>query len=166
MEKTSFKIFIFGLTISILIFVGLFIYSLNSDKEYKIAVEYVNNPIMFFTVESCVNKYVTFLSSGDSEAVYNIMDKKYIKENNITINNALANNINLNGIYSFSSKAMLEDINEKYKYYVRGYLIKEEMDVSFENSEKKEYELIVKLDVENNTYSIIPVEVGEYFDAI
>lgn len=167
MEKTSFKIFIGALVISLLIFAGLFIYSLNIKDNSKIEVQYVTNPTMFFTVENCINKYISYVAEQNSEAVYSVIDEEYKKQNGITINNTLANSIQLSSNnYSFVSQAMLEDKNVAYQYYVRGLLVEEIYgDENFEG-EKREYGLIVKLDVENNTYSIIPSEVGEYFDAI
>lgn len=165
MDKTSFKIFIVALLISLLIFAGVFIYALKIKADNQISVKYVTNPSMFLTVENCVNKYVSLLSAKDSEAIYNVIDEEFKVENGITIYNVLANNKELSGSYSFVSQAMLEDEQESYKYYVRGYLISEGLsDNNFKNN-KIEYGLIVKLDVGSNTYSIIPSEVGEYFEA-
>lgn len=166
MDKTSFKIFIWALVFSLLVFSALLIYSLKVGNEEKIEVEYVTNPSMFFTVENCVNKYVSLIVAKDSEALYNLIDEKYKQENGITINNVLANNKSLSGNYSFISQQMLEDKKEPYKYYVKGYLIEEVYDEDNFNSNKIEYGLIVKLDVVNNTYSVIPSEVGEYFDEV
>ena len=90
------------------------------------------------------------------------------KENDITIDNVLDVNIYLNGHYSFVSGAMLEDKEEKNKYYVRGRLVQELFteELYDDSIMELEYGLIVKLDVENNTYSVILSEVGEYFDAV
>lgn len=166
MDKTSFKIFIWALIFSLLVFAGVFIYNLKFSQNDEIKVKYVESPTMFFTVENCINKYVGLISSKDSEALYNVIDEQYREDNGITVYNVLANNKNLDGNYSFVARVMLEDEVEKYKYYVKGYLIKETMNEDSFDSEKIEYNLIVKLDVENNTYSVILSEVGEYFDAI
>ena len=166
MKKTTIKLLFIAILFSLLIFFGLLIFVLSVSDKNKIEVKYVDNPTVFFTVENCVNKYVGLLASKESEAVYNIIDKKYRDENGITIYNALANNKTLDGNYSFVSEAMLEDLKEKNKYYVRGYLTKEEFGVDFTSSEKIEYGLIIKLDVNNYTFSVILSEVGEYFDAV
>jgi len=166
MDKTSFRIFILGIIISLLIFGGILFLTLKTSKTDEIKVRYVDNPTMFFTVENCVNKYIGLITAKDSEALYNVIDEDYREENEITVYNVLANNKSLDGNYSFMSSAMLEDKKEKHKYYVKGYLVEEVMnDDSFSN-EKIEYSLIVKLDVTNNTYSVILSEVGEYFDAV
>lgn len=166
MDKTSFKIFVVALIFSLLIFGGLFIYALNMETKEEIEVEYVTNPTMFFTVENCVNRYIGLIVAKDSESLYNVIDEKYKIDNGITVNNVLANVKHLSNNYSFVSDKMLEDKKESYKYYVRGYLIEEIYDENNFNSNKEEFGLIVKLDVVNNTYSIIPSEVGEYFDAL
>ncbi len=165
MDKTSFKIFLVVIIFSLLIFGGLFAFSLykNSLEEEKIEVEYVTNANIFFTVESCVNKYIGLIVAKDSTSLYNVIDDKYKEDNGITINNVLANNIKLSGNYSFTAQQMLQDKKEKYTYYVKGDLI-EELDEF--TSEKIEYGLIVKLNVDNNTYSVIPSEVEVYFDEI
>lgn len=167
MENTSFKIFILSLFVSLLIVAGVFVYSMQ-EKDEKIAVKYVDNPIMFFTVENCVNKYIGLIAAQDEEALYNVIDDTYKKENDITIYNVLDVNVYLNGQYSFVSGVMLEDKNEKNKYYVRGHLVQESFaeDIYDDSIMELEYGIIVKLDIENNTYSVILSEVGEYFDAI
>lgn len=164
MDKTSFRIFIFCLVMSILVFVGVFAFSLNNKDDLDIKIKRVDNPFMFFTVEQCVNKYIGLILDGNSEDVYNVIDKKYKEENSITIYNALSINVKLEGEYYFVAQEMLEDEDVPYKYYVRGELIEELMDEIYPNS--FQYEVIVMLDVENNTYSVIPEEVGEYFDAL
>lgn len=166
MKKTSFRIFIVGLIVSLLIFLVILIFALKFDNKKIIKVKYVENPTMFFTVENCVNKYVSLIIAQDSEALYNVIDDKYKKENDITMDNVLKVNKYLNGNYSFIATKMLEDKTEKYKYYVKGYLIEETMnDDNFSNT-KIEYNLTVKLDVKNYTYSVILSEVGEYFEQV
>lgn len=166
MDKTSFKIFIGCLFVSILICGGLLMYSFQLKDEEEINVKYVDNPIMFFTVENCVNQYVKLISSKDSYAVYEVTDDKYKDEQGITVNNVLANNIDLSdGQYSFITNEMLEDMDESYTYYVRGYLI-EEIDDEFFNNKHIDYELIVKLNISEGIFSVIPKEVGDYFEKI
>lgn len=168
MDKTSFKIFLVVIIFSLLIFGGLFAFSLyqNSLEEEKIEVEYVTNANIFFTVESCVNKYIGLIVAKDSTSLYNVIDDKYKEDNGITINNVLANNIKLSGNYSFTAQQMLQDKKEKYTYYVKGNLIEESFTDDGFTNEKIEYGLIVKLNVDNNTYSVIPSEVEVYFDEI
>ena len=168
MDKTSFKIFLVVIIFSLLIFCGLFAFSLyqNSLAEEKIEVEYVTNANIFFTVESCVNKYVGLIVAKDSTALYNVIDDKYKEDNRITISNVLANNIKLSGNYSFTAQKMLQDKKDKRTYYVKGNLIAESINAVEFTNEKIKYGLIVKLNVDNNTYSVIPSEVEVYFDEI
>ena len=167
MNNTSFKIFLTALIISILVFLGLLFLTYMLPKKEKIEVEYVTNANIFFTVESCVNKYVSLVQSKDSEAVYNLIDDDYKAKNDITIYNALTINYDIPDGYSFIADKMLQDKNKKYTYYVKGYL-KDNFFVEDINSkaDKKSYGIIIKLDVVNKTYSVIPSGKEEYFDAI
>lgn len=168
MDKTSFRIFLVIIVVSLIIFSGLFAFAMYENKinEDKIEVEYVTNANIFYTVESCVNKYVSLIVAQDSIALYNVIDEQYREEHGITINNVLANNIKLSGNYSFNAQKMLQDKNSEHTYYVKGYLIEESLMEDGFSNEKIEYGLIVKLDVDNNIYSIIPSEVEVYFDEI
>lgn len=166
MKKTSFRIYITCLIVSFLICAALLILSLTFDNKKVIKVKQVENPTMFFTVESCVNKYVNLIIAQDSEALFNVLDSKYKKMNEITIDNVLNINKYLNGNYSFIATEMLEDRKEEYKYYVKGYLIEESMlEDNFLNN-KLEYSIIIKLDIKSHTYSVILEEVGEYFEQV
>lgn len=166
MDKTSFKIFIGCLFVSILICGGLLMYSFQLKDEEEINVKYVDNPIMFFTVENCVNKYIKLIVSEDSYAIYEIIDDKYKEDQGININNVLANNIKLpDGQYSFITTEMLEDKDKPYTYYVKGYLLEEIYDEFFTNN-RFNYELIVKLNISEGIFSVIPKEVGDYFEKI
>ena len=166
MKKTSFRIFVVCLIVSLLICIGFLILSFKFDNNKQISVKSVESPIIFFTVESCVNKYISLIVAQDSEALYNVIDSKYKKDNEITLENVLGINKYLKGNYSFIATAMLEDKDENNKYYVKGYLIEESMNTEYFSSEKIEYSLIVKLDIKNYTYSVILDEVGEYFEQV
>lgn len=167
MDKTSFKIFITILTSSLILILVVMILSVKFKGKEEIKVKYVDNPTMFLTVESCVNKYIGLINSENVDAVYNLIDEDYKKENEITIYNVLANNVKLsNNSYSFIAEKMLEDEVIKYKYYVRGKLYEEEYGNELFEGEVIDYEIIVILNMENNTYTVIPSEVGDYFEAI
>ncbi len=166
MDKTSFKIFIFAITISLIIFVGLLFLSnyVNKDSE-EVKLEYVTSPNIFFTVENCVNKYIQVLQAKDTTAVYNLIDKKYRNDNGITINNALANNKNLGDYNSFTAEKILEDRDNKNTYYVKGYLTSSmNIDTDYTGN-RTSYSLIIMLDFKTHTYSVIPKDVEVIIDA-
>ena len=82
MDKTSFRIFLVIIVVSLIIFSGLFAFAMYENKinEDKIEVEYVTNANIFYTVESCVNKYVSLIVAQDSIALYNVTDEQYREE--------------------------------------------------------------------------------------
>lgn len=55
------------------------------DKEYKLVQDYNR----YYTVAGAVNKYYSFLSSNDAEAVMKILEDYYVKDNEITKENVL-----------------------------------------------------------------------------
>ena len=80
-------------------------------KEDKIQVNskepvyrLVNDYSKFFTINSCVYKYITFLSSNKPDEVLNVLDKDFINQNNITLDNIYNYVSKLDVIYTFKSK--------------------------------------------------------------
>ena len=96
----------------------------------------------------------------------NILDKEYRENNNINSANRFNYITKLDGNYNFSAKKILyEDDGSNSnikKYYVYGYLIKDTMNKFVE---KQEYFLIVKLDLNNNLFSVIPYN-GTIFNEV
>lgn len=124
---------------------------LSKEPKYRLVEDYSR----FFTVNSCVFKYITYLNSNKTDDLLKILDEEYIKDNNIT-NNNVYNFVNkLNGNYSFKSKKIYYEVgNDKLvKYFVYGYLIEEMIDGI---GSKQDYYLIVNLDLENQLFSVAP----------
>ncbi len=166
MDKTSFKIFITALVLSIIIFMGLLLLTRHIDNNQEVKLEYVTSPNIFYTVENCVNKYIQLIQSNNREAVYNLIDEKYKEEHKITIYNAIANNDAIEEYSTFVAQKILEDKNNKNTYYVKGFL---EGPINIDEDytgKRTAYSLIVKLNFSNYTYSIIPERVGALIDEI
>ena len=53
----------------------------NSDK-----LEVVNEYNDYFSIISSVNKYLNYTSTNNKEAIYSLLDKEYITNNEVTIN--------------------------------------------------------------------------------
>lgn len=122
-------------------------------KEVKSATEY-------FTVQSCVNKYLTYIEEKDISSILKILDVEYINNNNITENNVLNNIGNISEVAIFEAKKMyVEKIDQNNnKYYITGILKKDSMDA--ENGLeiiKDNFNIAVKLDFENMIFSVIPL---------
>lgn len=137
----------------------------NKDiKEEKVNYYLLNDYSRFFTINSCINKYVSNLNNKNYDNILKILDSDYKNQNNIDINNI--NNFidNLDGNYNFVSKKIY--YNELSKdiiiYYIKGYLVSDELDVVDSNKLDKYY--IVKFDLNNNLFSIIPDNGSKYME--
>ena len=125
----------------------------NNETYYKI----VNNYSRFFTVESCINTYLTLLDGNRTDDLLKVLDDEYKENNNITSNNVYDFINKLDGIYSFESiKIYYKEIRSNFIiYYVYGNLMEEDMEGI--KSKKEDY-YIVKFDLSNNTFSIAPYD--------
>ena len=111
----------------------------------------------FFTVSSCISKYINYLSNSDTENLLILLSSEYKKNNSIDSNNIYNYISRLSGIQTFSAKKMFEQRVSKniYKYYVSGFVQEELMNFI---SQKQVFYLIVILDEENMTFAIEPYD--------
>lgn len=135
-------------------------YSNNKDDEGIAAVKDRND---FFTVQSCINQYIVYLTQKDTESLYRLLDETYIQEFNITKENILEHVDSLTGEISFRAKKMyFEQINENfYRYYVKGEIIENDIDTM---TNKGELNITVNMDIDNMLFSIIPYVHGGIFN--
>lgn len=158
------KLFAVVLVVAVLI---LGIYKLffeKSDDQEKIdttTISVLNDSNRFFTVSSCVSKYINYLSVQDTNNLLVLLSKEYQEKEVINSDNLYEKIGIINGTNSFMGKKIFEQRLSKntYKYYVYGFIQEELMDSM---SAKKDYYLIVILDEENMTFSIEPYD-GEMF---
>ena len=115
----------------------------------------------FYTISSCVSKYLNYLCSDDSKDLIILLSDEYKKENSIT-----EDNINdfidfLDGLYSFNPKKMYVQRKSKnvYKFYVYGLIEQDLMDI---DSVGSDYYIIIILDKKNGTFAVEPYS-GEMF---
>lgn len=144
------------------------IYKIFFDKEVieeeKIDTEtisIVKDNSKFYTVSSCVSKYITYLSSGQTDKLLVLLSKNYKEKNSINLSN-IHNYIDFNGNTSaFNPRKMFQQRLSKnvYKYYVSGYIEEETID-SIPVSEQ--FYIIVILDEKNMTFEIEPYD-GDMF---
>ena len=162
-KKRDNNIFLIIICILLLfIIVLLFLNDKDEDymkKEEKLKYSLVSDYSVFFTINSCVYKYVKFISNKHTDDLLQILDSKYIEKNNIN-NKNLYNYVNqLDGIYTFKTKKIYYEEKNKNQYYVYGYLIKESIDGI---TDKQDYYLIINLNTRKQLFSIVPYD-GELF---
>jgi len=163
MEKER-KLFALLLVVAVLI---LGIYKLffeKNDNQEKIdttTISILNDSNRFFTVSSCVSKYINYLSIKDTNNLLILLSSEYKEKELINEDNLYEKIGNISGTNSFMGKKIFEQRLSKntYKYYVYGFIQEELMDSI---SAKKDYYIIVILDEENMTFSIEPYD-GKMF---
>lgn len=116
----------------------------------------------FYTVDSCANKYIGFLSSKNSASLLNVLDSKFKREQKVTQDNVLNILPTVATGTSFTTKEMYKvALNDKRtKYYLHGFLEVGGMDITDVN--RTPGYLIVYLDRENTLFSIEPYDGKEF----
>lgn len=119
------------------------------DEEVimKYEKEKLINTTYFFSIENYINKYLNSISLNKSADVINVLDEKFIKENNFTKDNIISK---IEQSYSFLALEMYETRDDwVYSYIVRG--------VEDDGIYNKEKYYIFDLDLSNFTYKITPL---------
>jgi len=156
------------LIILILLFLfSIVIYNIrfNDNKEEivdnKNKINLLNDYSRFFTVNSSVYKYITYLQSKNVDSIVKVLDEDYKVKNNINTDNALDYVEKLDGTYSFVSKKIYYEQLDDYniKYYVYGYLVQDLIDGY---GEKQDRYYIVLFDTNKNLFSITPFNELEF----
>lgn len=134
----------------------------NNDDKEETKYYLLNDYSRFFTINSCINKYVTSLQNNKYDNVLKLLDKNYVEENNISSDNVSNYVDNLDGNYNYiTKKVFYTELSEKViNYYVKGYLVSDELDNISNDKIDKYY--IVKFDLTNNLFSITPIDGNKY----
>lgn len=110
--------------------------------------EIIKSEGVYFTISNILEKYDIYLKDNNVDALYNILYKQYIEQNNISKNNILEK-LNKSMNYEINQIYALNTINYGI-YYVEIY-----------NNKVKE-ELLINWDTLNDTFSISPISEGEF----
>ena len=147
--------------IAVLFLLILFLINTENNKSVSNNIVLVNDPSEFYTVSSCLTKYVTYVSSKDNEKIYIMLDSNYIDKNNITVDNVFDFISLYDGEYTQSSIRMYSQQINSYttKYYVKYVINQSIMDVATEDI--IQYAIVV-LNERELSFSIEPYD-GEMF---
>lgn len=157
-------IIIIGILVSVLGLLYLNKTESNNDDKEEIKYYLLNDYSRFFTINSCINKYVTSLQYNKYDNVLKLLDKDYVEKNNISSDNVVDFVDNLDGNYNYiTKKVFYTELSEKViNYYVKGYLVSDELDNISNDKIDKYY--IVKFDLNNNLFSITPIDGNKYME--
>jgi len=136
---------------------------LKKAKEDEIRL--VTNASRFYTVSSCIDKYLTYLGDHDEEKLLAVLSSNYINKKEITEENILEKIESVpSGSYTYEARKMYQEkiLNEITKYYVLGNMVKNELLEINAQTEKKVAYYIVILDESTLSFSIEPYD-GQLF---
>lgn len=141
----------------------------NENNEKSIENE-VKELSLYKLAENKINAYINDIYEESDESVYNILNKQYIEENNITTDNVLDKMEKINTYSEFYIDNIIENnLYGNYEFYIEGK-IKSEDDyvynsttmqwelVKANNSQMQEQRYIIRFDFANLTYDIKPVK--------
>lgn len=128
-----------------------------TKNEYKLLNDYSR----FFTINSCIIRYITYLKNNDVDSILKVLNSNYVNSNNINEDNLFSFVDNIDGNYSFiSNKIYYKNIKDYYvKYYVSGNLLEDTINGEF-IKESKYY--VVTMDTKKQVFDIAPYD-GEIF---
>ena len=115
----------------------------------------VNNENIYYTVEYCIKQYINDNKSKLQESVYNILNKDYIDQNNITIDNLFNKIAPITKEGNLLIEEMYELSGVKYSYYYVKC-----------NIDNTTYFINVNIDTTNGSFDINFYDQSEYENAI
>lgn len=160
----------------------IYIFSMNK-KEYEEEVAGDENAVIeknenimllkdnsiFYTAKNIVQGYLN-VNASKSKEVYNLLDKDYIINNNITVENVFEHLPNLgNHILYYPQQVYIKEMQNGDILYSYGQTETFEEDQErniIKNKDLQDIFLIIKIDYENATFSIEPIQKQEYEDII
>lgn len=147
----------------VIVFIAIIIYKVFFGKSDEPDINIVKSSSKFYTVSNCVSRYLNYLYYEDTENMILLLDNSYKKKNHINNSNVFNNIDKLDGLYNFDARKMYEEIisDSITKYYVYGYLLKDDIDLN-SYSDKKDFYIIVYLNSDKLLYSVAPYD-GELF---
>ena len=149
---------------------GIEAYTNDTDTN----LELVKSREEYYSIQECVGKYYSYYSiifnanlyyqtdneqviseaeKENSEIIYDVLDEEYIKNNNITTSNIKQHLPKIDMVTPDISNMYSSQKTENIKVFVvEGKLKKNVTDKG------QDFRIIIKLDIKNNIYSILPTE--------
>lgn len=132
-----------------------------SNSDEKVSISESSNTNLYFSLNTIINSFNSFIYESNKEALVNILSKEYTNKHNINKNNIL--NVLTGGNSSFYIKDVIVATFKNTKYY---FLSGESMNFTdddiYDNLTNEKY--IIK--VKNGCYSIEPIDSSESLSEI
>lgn len=164
------KIELVIIVILVVVFGGTLIYSrlfVNNAEENKIdnTVIALQDENRFFTIDSAISKYISYVASGDTANIIKLLDTNFVSNNNITSNNLFNYIESYDTNYVGSTREVYQvSYNDNiYKYYVKVRLLNED----FVSSTFVKYTYFeVTINENNLTFAVAPISSVMYSNKI
>ena len=127
------------------------------EQELNKKLSLVQSENNFFTLESQIKNFFLYYKVGNKNAIYEILDAKYINDNNVTSENIIET---LSSVYNQGENNYSQEIayeresSAKPIHYIKGTIEN--------NSNTQNCYMIICWDLDNGTYSIKPITENEY----
>ena len=132
----------------------------NITQDFIQPMQLVGDYSTFLSVEKMINNYIGKVNFSNADAIYSIMDKDYINDNNITKQNILQHIANIN---KYDSEVRIREMYSQTDtsnkvYYIYGMLEKNHKGTSFY--------FVLYEDLKNITYSVAHINEETYKNAV
>lgn len=151
MKKDDKKTLIVVLIVCIICGLIIFFTSRKSNTDKLV---YVNDYSTFFSITREVNNYISYMVTNNDN-VKTLLDDRYLESNTIidSKNYSVLSEVSTNNIEYVK-------IGKNYLYLVKGKIIENDLDST--NIIDDNYMILLLNDISNNTYSLYPVNEGNY----
>lgn len=154
---------VFGIIIFMLVLLIFFKKNDNNKEEInKITKEnsnYIIDHNRYYTVKNAITKFYSFINAKNNEAIYKILNEKYIKENAITEDNVMDYLTEADIILAYQSGKMCLKSAKKgvYHFVIEGVEIKA-------NTGDEIHDMYYEIVLDGNTslFNIKPIESDEF----
>ncbi len=169
MNKTV-KAEVFIIILLVVIFCGSFIYM--KAMQSKSREERIDNSVValddvnrFFTIDSAISKYFSYITSRDGESLLSILDADYINRNNINTSNIydFVGNYDSNIRTSLEEAYRVNSYQNIYKYYTKVALKEETL---YDSTLQGYNYYIVTINENELTFAIEPISEIIYTDKV
>lgn len=158
-KRDDIKTFLVIASVCIICVIIALIISRKSNFE---KLEPVNEYNVYFSNVNYINNFISNIASDNNEAVYDLLDNKYIEKNNINTDNVLDVVGDYSILSSFSADSMsFVQVKDNFIYYVKGSIYESGYDES-RTLIDDDFSVIISTDSNNTSFSLYLVNNRNY----
>ena len=162
MKKNKIVSIVIVISLILLLFILLLIERKNYQEKQgqKSRLSLVTDASIFFTVDECANRYISYISDNNSKNLMSIINKDYARDYNLNINNIISKIDTYNfkdNIITFKTKKMYQEVisDSVTKYYLQGIIYKDKID---DAQKIANYYLIITIDGDTLIFDVTPYD--------